>query len=151
MATTAKKLVKKPARKATQTLSDDEIAAMKETLAERKKGKNADGEADLLAKVKEMTGLDRDIAEALHAIVKANAPGLKPKTWYGMPAYAGEDGQAVVFFQPAAKFKARYATLGFNGGAKLDDGNLWATSYAVTRMGDAEKKKIAALVKKAAG
>lgn len=152
MKSATKKTATKARAKSTAGLSAEEIAAMKETLAERKAAKaGADGEADLLAKIAEMKGLDKEIAEALHAIVKANAPNLKSKTWYGMPAYSGDDGKAVLFLQPAAKFKARYATLGFNDSAKLDDGNLWPTSYAVTAMTEAEKKKIAALVKKAAG
>ena len=98
-----------------------------------------------------MKGLDREIAEKLHAIVKANAPSLAPRTWYGMPAYAGDDGKAVLFFTAAAKFKERFATLGFNAGAKLDDGNMWPTSWALTKIGEAEEKRIAALVRKAVG
>jgi uncharacterized protein YdhG (YjbR/CyaY superfamily) len=143
------KAAKKSAKKA-KVFSDAELEAMQDAKVERKKGA-ADGEADLMAKVKEMKGLDREIAEKLHAIVKANAPGLTPRTWYGMPAYAGADGKAVIFFTPAAKFKERYATLGFNTGARLDDGDIWATSFAVTGLGDAVEKKIVALVKKAAG
>jgi uncharacterized protein YdhG (YjbR/CyaY superfamily) len=144
------KTAKKSTAKKAKVFSDAEMEAMQDAKSERKKGA-ADGEADLMAKVKEMKGLDREIAEKLHAIVKANAPGLAPRTWYGMPAYAGADGKAVIFYTPAAKFKERYATLGFNTGAKLDDGNFWPTSWAVTKIDDAVEKKIIALVKKAAG
>ena len=144
---------------ASQSFSDEEIEAMKDKVAEekaekaarRKGGKQIDGEADLLAKIAEMKGLDKELAEGLHALVKQHAPGLAPKTWYGMPAWAGEDGKAVVFFTPAIKFKERYATLGFNTGAKLDDGNMWPTSFALLKLGPAEKKAIAALLEKAAG
>ncbi len=139
----------KPAKKA-KVFSDAELAAMQDAKSERKKG-GANGEADVLAKIKEMEGLDREMAEKIHAIVKAHAPSLTPRTWYGMPAYAGESGKAVCFFTPAAKFKERYATLGFNADAKLDDGNMWPTSWALTKIGDAEEKQIAALLKKAAG
>ena len=121
------------------TFSAEEQAVMKEVAAERraearrkKSGGKADGEADLLAKIKEMPKADRDLAEKIHAIVKANAPGLVSKTWYSMPAWANEDGKVVCFFQSAAKFKARYATFGFNDAAKLDDGSIWPTSFAVT-------------------
>ena len=143
------KTAKKSTAKKAKVFSDSELEAMQDAKKERKGG--TDGEADLMAKVKEMKGLDREIAEKLHAIVKANAPGLAPRTWYGMPAYAGPDGKAVIFYTPAAKFKERYATLGFNTGAKLDDGNFWPTSWAVTKIDDAVEKKIVALVKKAAG
>ena len=133
----------------------DERAAMKERAdelkAEARRGKKSkDGEADLLAKIAEMGTPDRAIAERLHAIVKEKAPGLAAKTWYGMPAYA-RDGKVVCFFQSAGKFKTRYATLGFAEAAALDDGNMWPTSFAVTKLTPAEEKKIAALVKKAAG
>ena len=141
---------KAPARKSTKVFSADELDAMQEAKKERRKGA-ANGEADVLAKIKEMKGLDRELAEKLHAIVKAHAPGLQPRTWYGMPAYAGANGKAVCYFTPAGRFKSRYATFGFNDDAKLDDGNLWPTSYALIKLGDAEEKKIVALVKKAAG
>ncbi|MCR6670833.1 DUF1801 domain-containing protein [Devosia ginsengisoli] len=145
--------------KTSQSFSDDEIEAMKDKVAEekaekaarRKGGKKVDGEADLLAKVAELNGLDRELAEGLHALVKEHAPSLAPKTWYGMPAWAGEDGKAVCFFTPGEKFKERYASLGFNTSAKLDDGNMWPTSFALLKLGDAEKKQIAALLKKAVG
>jgi uncharacterized protein YdhG (YjbR/CyaY superfamily) len=131
-----------------------ERAAMKERAkelkAEARASKNREeGERDLLAKVAEMPKADRVMAERLHAIVTANAPDLFPKTWYGMPAYANEDGKVVCFFQSADKFKARYATLGFNDPAKLDDGAMWPTTFALTKLSPAEEKKIAALVRKA--
>ena len=146
--TTKKASAKKSAAKKTKVFSDAEMEAMQDAKKERKGGA---GEADLLAKVKEMKGLDKELAEKLHAIVKEHAPGLAPRTWYGMPAYAGADGKAVIFFTPAIKFKERYATLGFNTGAKLDDGTFWPTSWAVTKIDDAVEKKIIALVKKAVG
>ena len=132
----------------------DERAAMKERAQELKsasrKGARAkpDGESDVLAKIAEMADSDRAIAERLHAIIKDNAPELAPKTWYGMPAYA-KDGKVVCFFQPADKFKARYSTLGFSDPANLDDGNMWATSYALTKLTDTDEAKIIELVKKA--
>jgi uncharacterized protein YdhG (YjbR/CyaY superfamily) len=138
-------------RKASQILSDEELQALKETKAERRQGGKGDGEADLLAKVAEMPEPDRKVAERLHAIVKANAPQLSPKTWYGMPAYADKDGKVVCFFTAASKFKSRYATFGFNDAAKLDDGSMWPTSFALTSLGDAEEKRIAALVRQAVG
>ena len=133
--------------KTRSVLSDEELEALKDTIAERRPGKE-DGEADVLAKIAEMKGLDRELAKGIHAIVKANAPGLKPKTWYGMPAYA-KDGKIVCFFTSAAKFKSRYATFGFNEAAKLDDGNMWPTSFALRKLTEKEQKRIAALVKKA--
>ena len=109
----------------------------------------ADGEKALLAKVAEMKGADRAMAERLHSIVMEAAPSLAPKTWYGMPAWA-KDGKILCFFQSAAKFDARYATFGFNDGARLDQGTMWPTSWALTDLTPADEKKIAALVKKAA-
>ena len=106
------------------------------------------GEKDVLAKIKEMPKKDRDMAERIHAIVKASAPGLSPRTWYGMPAYS-KDGKVVIYFQSAHKFKSRYATLGFNDAANLDKGAMWPTSYALMELTEAEEKKIGALVKKA--
>ena len=124
---------------------------MKERARELKAAKSrADGEADLLAKIAEMPKADRVIAERIHAIVTSSAPGLSPKTWYGMPAYA-KDGKVVCFFQSAAKFKSRYATFGFNDAAKLDDGAMWPTSFALKELTAADETKIAALVKKAVG
>ncbi|HEX7171999.1 MAG TPA: DUF1801 domain-containing protein [Candidatus Limnocylindria bacterium] len=131
--------------------TDEERAAMQEHAKELKaargrKGK-PDGEADVLAKIAEMPDSDRVMAERIHAIVKANAPELAPKTWYGMPAYA-RDGRVVCFFQAADKFKARYATFGFNDGATLDEGTMWPTSWALTKLTAADEKKIGELVKK---
>lgn len=136
-----------------QGFTEVELAAMKERAKEMKKGSKVDGEADALAKIAEMEQPDRGMAERIHALIKANAPSLTPKTWYGMPAYAtaGKDGKIVCFFQPAKKFNARYSTLGFNDPAKLDDGNMWATSFALTQLTPAEEAKIIALVKKASG
>ena len=137
---------KKPAKQR-KGFTAEEKAAMRERAKEAKGG--ADGESDLLAKIAEMGEPDRALAERVHAIVTAGAPDLTPKTWYGMPAYA-KDGQVVCFFQPALKFKARYATLGFSDKANLDDGAMWPTSYALTKLTAADEKKIAALVKQAA-
>jgi uncharacterized protein YdhG (YjbR/CyaY superfamily) len=135
--------------------TDDERAAMKERAKELKaearrgsRGTKADGESDLLAKVAEMPEPDRTMAERLHAIVKDNAPDLTPKTWYGMPAYA-KDGKVVCFFQSADKFKARYATFGFNDTANLDDGAMWPTSFALKALTASEEATIRDLVKKA--
>jgi uncharacterized protein YdhG (YjbR/CyaY superfamily) len=144
------------ASKTTKTFSAAEREAMKERAeeakAERRSGRSrADGEAELLAKVAAMPKADRELAERIHTIVKASAPGLVPKTWYGMPAYANADGKVVCFFQDANKFKARYATFGFNDAAMLDDGNMWPTSFALKKLTPADEKSIAALVKKAAG
>ena len=148
---------KKPAKRtatndASGTFTEDELAAIKERnkelkAAARAKGKDADGRADLLAKIAEMPPADRALAERIDAVVTAAAPELSPKTWYGMPAYA-RDGKIICFFQPASKFKARYSTFGFNEDAKLDDGTMWATSWALTKLTAADEAKIAALVKK---
>ena len=151
----ARKAAEKP-RKSTTTASKrskgftaDERAAMKERAQELKAEANkADGEKALLAKVAEMKGNDRAMAKRLHAIVKATAPELSPKTWYGMPAYA-RDGKVVCFFKSAEKFKSRYATLGFGEEANLDDGAMWPTDFALKKLTDTEEKKIVALVKKA--
>jgi uncharacterized protein YdhG (YjbR/CyaY superfamily) len=123
----------------------EERAAMKERAQELKAEA---GESDVLAKIAEMADADRVMAERLHALIKAGAPALSPKTWYGMPAYA-KDGDVVCFFQPAQKFKARYATLGFNDKATLDDGAMWPTAFALVEWTPAVEKKIGALVKKA--
>ena len=134
--------------------TDEERAAMKERnqelKAEARRGRTgkADGESELLAKIAEMPGPDRAMAERLHAIIKASAPALSPKTWYGMPAYA-RDGKVVCFFQAAAKFSARYATFGFNDAANLDEGAMWPTSFALKELTAADEARIAALVKKA--
>ncbi|WP_328943844.1 DUF1801 domain-containing protein [Streptomyces sp. NBC_00250] len=137
--------------------TEEERDAMKERAKELKsparrvsRSAKADGEADVLAKIAEMTDADRVLAERIHAIVKEHAPGLAPKTWYGMPAYA-KDGKVVCFFQSAQKFKSRYATLGFSDLAQLDDGALWATSYALTELSVADETRIAALIEKAVG
>ena len=127
----------------------EERTAMRERAKELKaeRGK-ADGEADVLAKIAEMPKADRVMAERLHKIVKASAPELTARTWYGMPAYA-KDGKVVCFFQSGAKFKSRYATLGFSDRASLDKDDMWPTSFALQKLGAAEEKRIAALVKKA--
>jgi uncharacterized protein YdhG (YjbR/CyaY superfamily) len=137
--------------------TDEERAAMQERAREQKaaarrgsRGGKADGESDVLAKIAEMPEPDRALAERVHAIVKASAPALAPKTWYGMPAYA-RDGKIVCFFQSAHKFKSRYATLGFNDEANLDEGTMWPTSFALTELTAADEAKISALVKRAAG
>ncbi len=129
----------------------DEKAAMKERAAELKRQQNkADGEADLQAKIAALPGSDKAMAEKLDAIVKRVAPDLEPRTYYGMPAYA-KDGKVLLFFQPASKFGARYATLGFNDGAALDDGTMWPTSWGLTDMTAADEKAVAELVKQAVG
>jgi len=139
--------------KTSKGFTAEERAAMRERAKElkaeaRSLAGKADGERDVLAKIAEMPESDRAIAERIHAIVKANAPALVPKTWYGMPAYA-KDGKVVCFFKAADKFKSRYATLGFEEDANLDEGTLWATSWALTRLTAADEAKIAALVKQA--
>jgi uncharacterized protein YdhG (YjbR/CyaY superfamily) len=133
-------------------LSDVEIAAMKETLKERKAAGNKEAmEKAALDAIVAMAEPDRSMAERIHAIIKENAPSLSPKTWYGMPAYANDEGKVICFFQTAQKFKARYCTLGFDNAAHLDDGAMWPTAYALIKLTPAEEAKIAALVKKAAG
>ena len=135
--------------KKSKGFSAEERAAMKERARELKaEAEKADGESALLAKIAEMKGNDRAMAKRLHAIVKANAPDLSPKTWYGMPAYA-RDGKVVCFFKSAEKFKSRYATFGFDEAANLDDGAMWPTAFALKKLTDAEETKIVALVKKA--
>lgn len=119
--------------------------------ATRGKKNQADGEADLLAKIAEMEEPDKTMATRIHEIVKAAAPELSPKTWYGMPAYADKNGNVICFFQNAQKFKARYATLGFNDRAHLDEGAMWPTSYALMALTPAVEARIAELVKKAVG
>jgi uncharacterized protein YdhG (YjbR/CyaY superfamily) len=133
--------------------TEEERAAMKERAQElkkapRKKASKEDGEADVLAKIAEMPEGDKAMAERLHAIVKEHAPDLTPKTWYGMPAYA-RDGKNVVFFQSSHKFKARYATLGFEENAKLDDGAMWPTSFALTEITPEVEARIVELIKRA--
>ena len=126
--------------------TDEERDAMKERVRELK---SEAGESDLLAKIAAMPEPDRSMATRIHAIVRANAPALTPKTWYGMPAYA-RDGNVVCFFQAAAKFKARYATFGFNDRANLDDGAMWPVAFALKELTPAEEARLAALVKRAA-
>jgi len=151
---------RKPAKKPAKTsgtastgFTEEERAAMKERARELKAarrgaGGKADGESDVLAKIAEMPEPDRAMAKRLHAIVKANAPALAPRTWYGMPAYA-KDGSVVCFFQSAQKFKTRYATLGFSDKANLDEGAMWPTSFALKKLTAATETKIGVLVKKA--
>jgi hypothetical protein len=135
--------------------TDEERAAMKERARELKaearsgRADNADGESAVLANIAEMPEPDRAIGQRLHAIIKACAPALSPKTWYGMPAYANKDGKVVCFFQSAHKFKARYATVGFSDAARLDDGSLWPTAFALKELTAAEEARIGALVQKA--
>jgi uncharacterized protein YdhG (YjbR/CyaY superfamily) len=139
--------------RSTQGFTDEEKAAMKERAKElkaeaRASKDKAEGESALLAKIAEMPEPDRSMATRLHAIIKASAPSLSPKTWYGMPAYA-RDGKIVCFFQSAHKFNARYATFGFNDEAHLDEGAMWPTSFALKELTAADEERIAALVKKA--
>jgi uncharacterized protein YdhG (YjbR/CyaY superfamily) len=159
---------RKPARKGTQRsarrttatgktfegFTAEERAAMKERAKELKAEARANrdkaaGERDVLVKIAEMPQPDQAIAERLHAIVKASAPDLSPKTWYGMPAYANKDGKVVCFFQSGQKYDSRYSTFGFQDAANLDEGAMWPTSFALTKLTAADEKKIAALVKKA--
>ncbi len=150
----AKKAAKTPVRrtsgKGSQLLSAEERAAMRETLNERRRARSGetDGESDVLAKIAEMSEPDRAIAKRIHAIVKASAPTLTPRTWYGMPAYT-KDGKVVCFFQSGQKFKSRYATFGFQDAANLDDGEMWPTAYALKRLTAADEARIGALVRKA--
>jgi uncharacterized protein YdhG (YjbR/CyaY superfamily) len=144
------------AKKSDKGFTKEERAAMreraKELKAEERANKNrAAGEGAVLAKIAEMEGSDRAMAERLHEIVKASAPVLSPKTWYGMPAYANKDGKVVCFFQSAQKFDARYATLGFNDAASLDEGAMWPTSFALKELGADEEARIGELVERAAG
>ncbi|MCR4324193.1 MAG: DUF1801 domain-containing protein [Candidatus Curtissbacteria bacterium] len=132
-----------------KTFTDEERAAIKERAQEL--ATKTDGESAVLAKIAEMQGSDRAMAQRFHTIIKANAPTLMPKTWYGMPAYANRDGKVVCFFQSAQKFKSRYATLGFDDSANLDEGSMWPTSFALKKLTPAEEARIAALVKKAVG
>jgi uncharacterized protein YdhG (YjbR/CyaY superfamily) len=130
--------------------TDEERGAMKERAKELKAAaRKADAESDVLAKIAEMTESDRALAERIHAIVKASAPDLSPKLWYGMPAYA-KDGKIVCFFQCAQKFNTRYATFGFNDTAHLDQGGMWPTAFALTKLTAGDEARIGALVKKAA-
>lgn len=142
-------------KKAASTFTAEEQAAMKARARElkaeaRANRSSAEGEADLLARVEEMPAAERDVARRIHALVMAAAPGLQPRTWYGMPAWA-KDGKVLCFFQSAGKFKTRYATFGFSDQATLDDGGLWPTSFAIHRFGDAEAATLASLLRRAAG
>jgi uncharacterized protein YdhG (YjbR/CyaY superfamily) len=129
----------------------EERAAMRERAKELKAERGGeDAESAVLAKIAEMPEPDRSMAERIHAIVKANAPGISPRTWYGMPAYAKE-GKVICFFTPASKFKERYATFGFNAAANLDEGKMWPTSFALTALTEDEEERIGALVKRAIG
>jgi uncharacterized protein YdhG (YjbR/CyaY superfamily) len=140
---------KKPTK--STAFSDEEKSAMKERAKEQKAAAaGADGESDVLAKIAEMPASDRAMAERLHAAIKASAPELTPRTWYGQPAYA-KDGKVICFFQAAAKFNTRYSTLGFSDEAKIDDGTMWPTAFGMTALTDADEARIAALVKKAVG
>ena len=153
----------KPAQKGTQKsakintaiskrlkgFTDEERGAMKERVKEMKAAADkAEGESVLLAKIAEMPEPDRALGKRLHAVIKASAPALSPRLWYGMPAYV-KDGKIVCFFQPARKFKTRYATLGFNDEAHLDEGTMWPTAFALTKLTAADEARIGALVKKA--
>ena len=145
-----KKDTQKPAKES-KGFTDEERAAMKERAQELKaEARKADGESELLAKVAEMAEPDRAMARRLHAIIRANAPDLAPKTWYGMPAYA-RDGKVVCFFQSAQKFNSRYATFGFSDMANLDDGAMWPTTFALKELTATEEARIVALVKRAVG
>jgi uncharacterized protein YdhG (YjbR/CyaY superfamily) len=146
-----KKSARSSGARASRLLSDEERAAMKETLKERRRALSgdADGESDVLTKIAEMPEPDRGMARRLHAVIKASAPTLSPKTWYGMPAYARDD-KIVCFFQSGQKFKSRYATIGFQQAANLDEGDIWPTSFALKKLTPAVEEKVAKLVKKAA-
>jgi len=142
--------------KKSKAFTDEERAAMKERAQELKaqarrgpRAHKAGGESDVLAKIAEMPEPDRAMAERLHEIVKASAPALSPKTWYGMPAYANKDGKVVCFFQSAEKFNSRYATLGFSDEANLDEGAMWPTYFALKELTSAEEARIGALIRQA--
>ena len=138
--------------KKSEGFTAEERAAMRERAQELKaEAQKADGERAVLAKIAEMQGPDRAIAERLHELVKASAPELSPKTWYGMPSYANKDGKVVCFFQSAEKFNSRYATFGFSDKANLDEGAMWPTSFALKELTAAEEAKIGALVRRATG
>jgi hypothetical protein len=151
----AQQSAKSTTGKASKRFTDEERAAMRERAEELKaaarrgpRAGKADGESDVLAKIAEMPESDRAMAERLHALIKAGAPVLSPRTWYGMPAYA-KDGKVVCFFQSAQKFKTRYATFGFSDKANLDEGTMWPTSFALKELTTADEARIRALVKKA--
>jgi uncharacterized protein YdhG (YjbR/CyaY superfamily) len=151
---TTRKSAKRTAGKASKGFTAEEKAAMRERARElkaeaRRAKDSAEGEKDVLAKIAEMPKSDRAIAKRLHALIKASAPELTPRTWYGMPAYANEEGKVVCYFTAASKFKERYATFGFNAAANLDKGAMWPTSFALKKLTAAEEAKIGKLVKKA--
>jgi hypothetical protein len=136
--------------KKSKGFTDEERAAMKERARELKaEADKAQGESDVLGKIAEMQEPDRVMAQRLHDLIKASAPALSPKTWYGMPAYANKDGKIVCFFQSAEKFNTRYATFGFNESASLDDGGMWPVAFALKELTAAEEARVVALVKKA--
>ena len=147
---------KTKATSSAESFTEEERAAIRERAAELKAGRKGrggskvDGESEVLAKIAEMAAPDRALAERVHALVTAAAPDLTPRLWYGMPAYA-RDGKVLCFFQNAEKFKSRYATLGFNDTAQLDDGTMWPTAYALTELSEADEAAISALVRKAVG
>ena len=139
----------KSAKRTSAKFTDEERGAMKDRVKELKAAADkADGESDVLAKIAEMPASDRAMAKRLHAIIKASAPALSPRTWYGMPAYA-KDGNVLCFFQSAQKFKTRYATLGFSDKAHLDEGTMWPNAFALTKLTADDETTIGALVKKA--
>lgn len=141
-----------PAKRAAPRVAKGFTREEREAMRERaREAKSAGGENEVLAAIAKMPEPDRGMAARLHEIVKASAPELSPKTWYGMPAYANADDKVVCFFRNASKFKDRYATFGFNDKAKLDDGDMWPTAFALVKLGSTEEKRIAALVKKAVG
>lgn len=143
--------VKSTAKKPVKGFTDEERAAMKERARELKAEANkADGESAALAAISALQEPDRSMAKRIHAIIKESAPALSAKTWYGMPAYANQDGDVICFFQPAQKFKARYAQFGFNDKARLDKGAMWPVAFALKELTASDEKKLAALVKKAA-
>jgi uncharacterized protein YdhG (YjbR/CyaY superfamily) len=140
---------KKPAKNTVAKFTEEERAAMKDRVQELKSAaREADGESEVLTKIAEMSKSDRIMGERLHAVIKASAPALSPRLWYGQPAYA-KDGKIVCFFQPAQKFKTRYATLGFSDAANLDEGAMWPTAFALSKLTAADEARIRALVKKA--
>ena len=152
----SKPIAKRAAAASDTGFTPEEQAAMRERAQElrsasRRSTKADDGEAEVLAKIAAMPEPDRTMATRIHALVRANAPALAPKTWYGMPAYANAAGQVVCFFQGTAKFKTRYATLGFSDKAKLDEGSMWPSAFALTALDAATQAHIAALVARAAG
>ena len=150
MKATKKSATSPTAKKSHEAFTAEERAAIKERVKESKAAADkADGESAVLAKIAEMREADRAMGKRLHAVIKASAPTIVPRLWYGMPAYAKDD-KIICFFQPAQKFKTRYATLGFNDAAHLDEGTMWPTAYALTKLTAADEARIGALVRKAA-